>query len=288
MEPLAIILAVIATIIWGSQYILTKQGVATIPPFLFQGIRFIIAFVGFAPLWPRLRKSNWETIKGSFICAIPSYVLMSFLTIGLKYTTSAKGAFLASLCTVVTPFFAYLILKSKIKRINIIAVLISVLGAAIMEFGNVSNINAELGFNIGDVLIIIAAIVNGIQIVLFEKYVKSIDIILFSMYQMLFIGLMMMGTSWIVGETYQFSIATATTWLIWIYLGVVGGSVAMIIQAYVQRIIDSTRAALLFSLEPVFGAIFSVVLGNEIITYAFLIGAALIMLAIILSNVIKK
>ncbi len=122
----------------------------------------------------------------------------------------------------------------------------------------------------------------------FEKYVKSIDIILFSMYQMLFIGLMMMGTSWIVGETYQFSIATATTWLIWIYLGVVGGSVAMIIQAYVQRIIDSTRAALLFSLEPVFGAIFSVVLGNEIITYAFLIGAALIMLAIILSNVIKK
>lgn len=286
-EKIAIIFVLGATIIWGSQYILMKVGIADVPPFLFQGIRHLIAFIGFIPVWGRLRKINRITFIGALISAIVFFFLLTFLTFGISQTTSNKGAFLATLYVVFTPFVGYILLKSKIKKHQILAVVIAVVGMGIMIFGNAGSNNLELSPNIGDLLVLIAAIFNAFQIVLIEKYVKQVDVMLFVMLQMFLITIFMFGASVVAQETVAVTTIPFSTWGILFYMGLLATTLTLIIQTWAQQYLESTRAALLYSLEPVFAIFFGVTIGGEPLTIAFIAGASLIMCGILLSSIKK-
>jgi ubiquinone/menaquinone biosynthesis C-methylase UbiE len=89
----------------------------------------------------------------------------------------------------------------------------------------------------------------------------------------------------LVGETYDFSTATQATWISWIYLGLIVGTVTLFIQTWGQKFIESTRTAILFSLEPIFATIFGIAFAEEEMTTQFFFGAFFIMLAIIISSI---
>jgi drug/metabolite transporter (DMT)-like permease len=286
-EKKAIAWVILATLIWGSQYILIKMGASTIPPYTFQAIRYSFAFLGFLPFWGRLRKLNRITIEAISINALALFLITMFITVGLTQTTSNKGAFLASLYVIATPFVARWMIKSKISKRQIIAVIIATIGMGIMIFGNAGTLDEELTPNVGDLLVIIGSMVNAVQIVLLEKYANKVDITLFVLGQMLVLSITLFITAGIIGEWNSFSIAdiTSNIWWIMAYLGIIGATLTLMIQTTAQKIIDSTRAALLYSLEPVFAIFFGIFVGGEILTIAFIIGAAIIMCAILLSSI---
>jgi drug/metabolite transporter (DMT)-like permease len=286
---IAVLLVLFATVVWGSQYILIKQGAAMVPPFFFQGMRHVVAFIGFCPWWGRMRKMNRTTFVAALVSALTLYILIAFLTIGLGLTTSNKGAFMATMYVVFTPFVGFAMLKSKIKPMHLVGVAISVTGMAIMLFGNGTSTSSEVAFNIGDVLVLIGAFFNAIQIVLLEKYTNKVDTMLFVLTQMWMIALLNLGTSFLIQEPMDWLAMPATgmvlTWFNWIYLGIVASTVTLLIQTWAQKSIDSTRAALLYSLEPVFAIFFGVAFGSEPLYAAFIIGGMLIMAGIIASSV---
>ncbi len=283
-KTIAIILVILATIIWGSQYLLIKESVEQIPPLLFQGIRHVIAFLAFAPVWGRLKRLNKTTVEGGSISAIVFFFLLAFLTYGLQYTTSNKGAFLTCLYVVFVPFIAYFLIKSPIKKHQIGAVAVAMIGMSIMIFGNANSADLELAPNIGDILVILGAFFNAIQIVLIEKYVKKVDIFAFIMIQMILISIFMFLASWIAGE--RLIIEDFTSIIIWglVYLGVCSTTLTLMIQTWAQKFIDSTRAAIMYSLEPVFAVLFGIFFGQEYLTLAFAIGALLIFIGIVWSS----
>jgi drug/metabolite transporter (DMT)-like permease len=283
-QTIAIILVILATIIWGSQYLLIKESVESIPPLMYQGIRHVIAFLAFAPFWGRLKRLDKTTIEGGSISAIVFFFLLAFLTYGLQYTTSNKGAFLTCLYVVFVPFIANFLIKSPIKKHQIGAVVVATVGMAIMIFGNANSTDLELAPNIGDILVILGAFFNAIQIVLIEKYVKKVDIFAFIMLQMILISVFMFVASWIAGE--RFIVENFSAVIIWglIYLGVCSTTLTLMIQTWAQKFIDSTRAAIMYSLEPVFAVIFGIFFGQEYLTLAFAIGALLIFIGILWSS----
>ncbi len=286
---IAVSLVLFATVVWGSQYIIIKQGAALVPPFFFQGMRHVVAFVGFCPWWGRLRKMNRTTFVAALVSALTLYILIAFLTIGLGLTTSNKGAFMATMYVVFTPFVGFAMLKSKIKPMHLVGIAIAVVGMAIMLFGNGTAQSSELAFNIGDVLVLIGAFFNAIQIVLLEKYTNKVDTMLFVLTQMWMIAAFNIGTSFLIQEPMGWvsmpASDMAATWFNWIYLGIVASTVTLLIQTWAQKSIDATRAALLYSLEPVFAIFFGVTFGGEPLYAAFVIGGVLIMAGIITSSV---
>jgi drug/metabolite transporter (DMT)-like permease len=114
------------------------------------------------------------------------------------------------------------------------------------------------------------------------------DWILFAMTFTLFASIMLIISSFVIGETYDFSETSKTTWIIWIYLGLIVGTITLFIQTWGQRFIDSTRTAILFSLEPIFATVFGIIFADEPITFQFFTGAVFIMLAIIISSISVK
>ncbi|MEX2683617.1 MAG: DMT family transporter [Candidatus Sigynarchaeota archaeon] len=286
---IAIMLVLFATIVWGSQYIIIKQGAAAVPPFFFQGMRHVVAFVGFCPWWGRLRKMNRTTFVGALLVAATLFILIAFVTIGLGLTTSNKGAFIATMYVVFTPFVGFAILRSKIKPMHIAGIAIAVAGMAIMLFGNTASESAEVAFNVGDVLVLIGAFFNAIQIVLLEKYTNQVDTMQFVLTQMWMIAAFSLGTSFLIREPMDWlampPASMGQIWFDWIYLGILASTVTLFIQTWAQKTIDATRAALMYSLEPVFAIFFGVTVGGEPLYWAFVVGALLIMAGIITSSV---
>jgi drug/metabolite transporter (DMT)-like permease len=283
-NTIALILILIATIIWGSQYILVKWAVDSIPPLLFQAIRHFIAFLAFLPVWGLFRKMDKITFVGALLSAIVMSILVGFITYGIQYTTSNKSAFLATMYVVFTPFVSYAMLKAKIKHNQILAVTVAVIGMAFLIFGDSGSTDLEIAPNIGDLLVLIGAFFNAIQIVLIEKYVKHVNVFLFVMTQMILISIILSLVAFIAGERVDLGAVSGQTWGIILYLAILGTTITLCIQTWAQNFIDSTRAALLYSLEPVFAIFFGVLLGGEKLTVAFGIGAFLIMVGILWSS----
>nr|MDO8117788.1 DMT family transporter [Candidatus Sigynarchaeota archaeon] len=279
---ITVILVLGATIVWGSQYLIIKDALMVIPLFLFQGIRHLIAFLGFFPWWKRFKNINKQVFLASLYNAITFYFLIFFISWGLTMTSSSEGAFMASLYVAFTPFMGYIVLKTKFKALKLIGVAVTVTGMATMLFGNAAGIGS-ISF-VGDVLVLTGAFFNAIQIVLLEKYTNKVDTMLFVLLQMIMISAMLLGTSFILQETVDWNAITMPIWAGWIYLGIVAGTITLVIQASAQKIMDETRAALLYSLEPVFATFFGVLLGAEPLSIAFIAGAGLIMAGIVLAS----
>ena len=56
------------------------------------------------------------------------------------------------------------------------------------------------------------------------------------------------------------------------------------LQTACQKYIDETKAAIILSMESVFGTIFSILILHEVVTVRMVIGCAVILAAVIISN----
>jgi drug/metabolite transporter (DMT)-like permease len=69
-----------------------------------------------------------------------------------------------------------------------------------------------------------------------------------------------------------------------LYLGVVSTTICYLLQTACQKYIDETKAAIILSMESVFGTIFSILILHEVVTVRMVIGCAVILAAVIISN----
>jgi drug/metabolite transporter (DMT)-like permease len=69
-----------------------------------------------------------------------------------------------------------------------------------------------------------------------------------------------------------------------LYAGVLGSAGAIAVQTWAQARVPAVRAAIIFALEPVFAALFSVGLGRERLGRPELIGGALVVLGVLVAE----
>ena len=77
-------------------------------------------------------------------------------------------------------------------------------------------------------------------------------------------------------------------WVSVVYMAVVAGALAMLGQTWAQAHLDSTRAAIIMSMEPVFAALFAVLAGQESITWRMLVGGPLVLAAMLLVELMPR
>ena len=81
---------------------------------------------------------------------------------------------------------------------------------------------------------------------------------------------------------------TTQGWLSVLYLGVISTTLCYLLQTACQKYVDETKAAIVLSMESVFGTIFSIIILHEIITPRMVIGCVIILAAVIISNLSDK
>ena len=131
---------------------------------LFMGISMLI-------LWRRSSSKSWLPVNKIEFMNFSLLVILSALgtclfVFSVKYTAAANTVVLLATSSFFAAIFSYLLLKEKIKKQTVIAIVVSFVGVFIV-FGNSFTFT---GNYIGDLLGVALAITMGMELTLFRKY----------------------------------------------------------------------------------------------------------------------
>ncbi|MFX1374820.1 MAG: DMT family transporter [Promethearchaeota archaeon] len=270
-------LLILTTVLWGTSFIITKNVTEDVPIFFYIGLRFVIALIGFVPFFPHLKHLNIKIVLMGLVTGILYFFGIAFQTIGLQTTTAGKTGFITGLSVIGVPFIAWLGFKKPLNKRVWVAVVLSVLGMAFLLLED------ESGIIIGDLLVLICAFFWVFYIIYNDKFVRLVDVYNYSIIQILVICGIGFIFSFLIRESYGTMSYSPSFWYIMIYMGIGVMSLTIFFQNWSQQHVDATQTAIIFSLEPVFAAIFGFLLGNEILSVYTWIGCGLIFAAILIT-----
>ncbi|MFX0040086.1 MAG: DMT family transporter [Candidatus Heimdallarchaeota archaeon] len=279
---IAIFLLIFTTVLWGTSFILTKIITEDIPIFLYLGIRFAIALVGFIPFVFHLKNVNKKTLLMSIITGMLYFLGVAIQTHGLQMTTAGKAGFITGLSAIIVPFIAWIGFKKLITKRIWIAVALSVIGIAFLF------LEGESGIIFGDLIVLLSAFIWAFYIIYNDRYVKLVDIFSYSIIQISLVSCLSLLTSFIIQEPYELLSYPLTHWYILIYLGIGVMSLTILFQNWSQQYQGPATTAIIFTLEPVFAALFGFLIGSEILSFFAWIGCGLIFCAILITVIKAK
>ncbi|WP_419955533.1 DMT family transporter [Neobacillus niacini] len=267
----------ITAIIWGSGFVASAIALEHFTPYQILAIRFLIGAVILSVIFhKRLKNIRKATIIQGAIIGIFLYVAFALQTVGLQYTTPSKNAFLTAVNVVIVPFIAFVMYKRKIDMYELTGAVLAMIGVGILSL----KLSAEV--NIGDLLTLGCAFGFAFHIFYTAKYVKDSDPVLLTLIQMITAAVIGIMVVLFKGET-SFAIQKEGVFSL-LYLGVFSTTIAYLLQTVAQKMITETKAAIILSTESFWGMVFSVAILDEAMTIKMVLGAILILIAIIISE----
>ena len=290
----------LTTLIWGSTFFMAKDILTEWPPIAYLVFRFGLAGVLLAATFPRLLKnSGWAEWRAGALLGLLVGGGFALQAAGQIYTTASKSAFVTGLTTPLVPFLAYALLRARPTWGNMCGVALASLGGALIL---APPEGAGLKVNVGDLLTLAATILFATHITLLSIFARRHDVRRMAVLQIVAAAAIFallwgafQGAAKIFGlaalpafaarETVSLAWGAGVAWQL-LYLAVVGTVVAFLLWTWGQSRTTPTRAAIIFSLEPVFATAFAVaVLGpGEWLGPRGFAGAGLVFAGIIVSE----
>ncbi|PNK59811.1 DMT family transporter [Psychrobacter sp. FDAARGOS_221] len=294
---------ILVAAIWGSSYGMAKISLQFYPVLGFLAIRFGLTSLILFPILISTYRRNPAQLKQTIAAGLPlgAILLTIFLfeTYGLFYTTAANAAFLISLCLIMTPFMEWAVLKNRPHNRVFVCALLSLFGTYLLTMDAQDSVNASsMLLNLGDGLILCAALARAVMVTMTKKLVDNqplevldretsktkqpISSLALTAVQsiMVFIGCLF---SFLITQIYSNGVIDlpnqSAFWLPTLYLVIFCTIFAFFVQNWAVKIGSPSRASLLMGSEPVFGALFAVLLLNEQIGVLGWLGGGLITVA---------
>jgi drug/metabolite transporter (DMT)-like permease len=273
----------VLTLLWGTTFHFVKGVLAVASPGLFLVARFATATATLTVV--RLFRRDapspglWRhgTILGALVLA--GLVLQ---TVGLRFTTPARSAFLTGLSVLVVPFVARFAYGRAVRGAAWAGVTLAVAGLALLTRPLGEGLSAEV--RLGDALTAACALAFALQIVLTSEWSPRHPLVPFVLAQ---VAAGLAGTILLLPldplrlEAAGLPTLAATA----LFTGVPMTAGAFFVMAWAQRRTTAVRAALIFSLEPVSAALFSHWYGGEALAAADWAGGALVVLGVVVGEV---
>ena len=278
------LLIIAATIIWGSSFVIVKDVTNSMPPAWILVVRFTAAAIIMAVAFLKYRELYFERSHVGFglLFGLAMFLAYYTQTIGITDTTPGKNAFLTGTYCVIVPFLAWLLLRRRPNRYNIVAAVLCIVGIGFIS------LDGSLTMRFGDAMTLVCAVFYALHIILVSQFAQGRNIYVLTMWQ--FVGVAI--CSLIVGGLFEpmpdWAAVPMDCWISLAYLAVACTTVALLFQNIGQAHLPPASAALLLSLEAVFGVAFSVALGAETLTLRIVFGFALVFAAIIISEVLPE
>lgn len=273
---------VLTTMIWGGSFVVMKNSVDILEPTFLLAVRFTIAALALVLVFHNnLRNLNRESLQCGLILGVLLELSYLFQTYGIKYTTASKNAFITTLYVILVPFLHWGISKKRPKAKNLVAAIMAVIGLALLT------LEGDLGINLGDFLTLLCGLCFALHMVYIDKFTEKHDPIFLTIVQIAVVGI----CNWLLVpvfdgmDAYNFYALMDKDLIIGLlYLAIFSTMVGFLLQNVCQKYLSANTTALLLSMESVFGALFSVMLLNEVLAGKMLLGCILMFLAVIVSE----
>lgn len=267
----------LATLIWGTSFVIIKDAVNLISPNYLMALRFTGACALLSVIfWKRLHKITGEMLWQGALIGVFLYLAYLWQTYGIMFTTPGKNAFLTAFYCVLVPFLAWVAKGSRPDRWNLIAALMCITGIGLIS------LSGDLTIGKGDFFTLIGGFFFACHMVAISKFGGQRDPILITILQFAAAAVCFWITSLVIeGEPNAVAVDVLPSV---IYLCLFCTAAALLLQNFGQKHTAPSAAALILSLESVFGTLFSALLGREDLTVRMVCGFAMIFFAIIVSE----
>lgn len=269
------LLMVSASCAWGFSYIFMKMGLGTLMPLQFVFLRFAIAFPFLLLVF---RRKVWPTkteLKYSAVLGVALVLLALCFTCGMITTDASTAGFLSGTTVAMVPILNGIIIRKFPKKRVVLAVFVALGGVAMMS------LTSRLTLSVGAWLIIGGAFFYAVQIVIIDQAIlHDCRSLVISVWQLGFTALFSGVGALMAGET-TVNLDLAG-WIGVLGLAFVCCSYGYIAQSLAQKSVSPERIGFIYSLEPVFCAIFAFLIFGEIMSLRELIGAVMIMISILM------
>lgn len=284
------------TFIWAGTFVIIKPTLNFISPLLFVTVRFLIATIILTMIYGgKLLEIPKATFKMGTILGIFLFIGFVVQTIGLKYTTATKSALITGTFVVFTPILQVFVERKPLKTGSILGVILVFAGLIFLSskendfFELIKSIGND--FNIGDFLTLICAIFFAGYIVYLDIISDKTDFnhIVWIQIVVTLIGsfLLMYSFDSIGIEKIKLEINNQVIFTI-IYTSIFATIITTFLQTKYQKYTTPTRAAIIFTSEPLLASILAYLILNETIGIFGLIGGALIILGVLTSELFDE
>ncbi len=270
---------ILITLVWGSSFLVVKDALSVMTPLWLLALRFSLASVILLVFFPRIfRSARREVVFSSLVVGVFLYFGFVFQTWGLMFTTPAKSAFITGCSVPLVPLLNLAIFKVRIRP-----AVAAGNGMAFLGLYLLTRPDDLHSINRGDVLTLICAVAFALQIIFIGRYAPRVPYRQLAVFQVFWACLFSVPAALLVGVPrldYTISIYMSV-----IYLALFCSAIAFLVQSYAQQHTSAARAALIFSLEPVFAAAASMTFFGERLTGAEWVGGTLIVLGVMAGEV---
>ncbi|MCC6394279.1 MAG: DMT family transporter [Bryobacterales bacterium] len=276
-------LALVAvTILWGATFVVVKNAIEQASTLVFLAMRFSLASAALLLMFRRRLRwqghLRWISLQGGLLAGLCLMLGYFFQTLGLRYTTPSKSAFVTGLTTVLVPFLSALVYRRAPHLSEGIGVVVATAGLALLTHPGGRFNSFAIGY--GDALTLCCAVAFACHILVLGRWSPVSSFELLSVTQILvtaFLALAVCGWAEPVKLVWSRQLVSGV-----VITGLLATAVAFTVQTWAQRYTTPTRAALIFALEPVSAAVTAFFAAGDVLAGRALLGAALILAGVLI------
>jgi len=265
-----VIALVIAALLSGASFAVTKDALSSLPPSLLVALRVSLATLVSVGIIPRSR-----TIAPGIILGVLAFAGLALQTVGLMSTTATKAGFIAGFAVVLTPLMLAALTRSRPSLRVLFALYAALSGLALLT----SN---PLTFTFGDVWVLAGALFYAFYLAYLSRVARQHSALVLSAVQLW--PMVVLAWLWALPELpYLDPIPTSALWQL-LFLGLMVTALAAFLRVLGQRSVAPFWPPLLLLLEPLIAAGVATWLLGERLPVTGYIGGVLVLVAMLLGD----
>lgn len=274
-------LILLECLLWGIGNPVGKICLETLPPFLCLAIRYSIACLVFLLFFYKKIRTQFrkEHIPDCIVVGLFTAASFIFSTLALKFSEAVIVGFLLSLSVVFTPILSFFILRQKVGRKLVFIILLVVAGLYFL-CGN----GGRFSFGIGEIYALLSALTGAGMLTYSSKHVSDVGPVALSTAQCAVTAVVSLVFAVIFEDFYSLAHVSPEGWWSVLYLAIASTCIAYSLQNIALSKVSATFVSLAFCTEPIFTVIASFFLLGERLSLIGLIGAALIVIGIVMAS----
>ncbi len=289
----AVMMLIVSTVLWGGSFPLTKYwqnhtqdcpGGPAIASLTLLASRTAIALVIFAILKPTLfTLPNRRALGIGCLLGFINFLGCFFQVLGLAWTTPTLSGFITSLASAWVPLLAFFLFRLSIARTTVLGIAVGIAGAALLEIDS----SAPWVVEAGEMLTLLASVLFAFVILLLDRFGRNMESSHLTLGFVAMTGL----PALLLAPVWAHATCGVSAWVDWLsssmqnsglVLDVIALTLFCTVLAYhwmtsYQPRVPASRAALIYLLEPLWAAAFSIGWGYDSISLRLILGGGLIL-----------
>ena len=266
------------TVFWGTTFIVSKLVLTEISLINYLTIRLSIAALVMNIIAFKFRKLiNIKILIAGSILGIILFISYVFQMWGIQFTSASNAGFITGVSVVLVPIFSLMIFNLKPQLTSILGVGLAFIGLFLMSGTSFTNLN------IGDVLVFVCSIAVAFHVLFTGKFAPKYNIYLLTAIQLTTTSILSIFLSLLTKNNFV-EISWNIFWVL-TYLALFGTVYTFLMQTAMQRFTTATRTALVFTMEPVFAALFAFIIAGETMSVLGWIGGGFILTGMLIAEI---